>query len=94
MTKKQFKKNKWKLPHWDYKQNLFLEPCLCHHECGNYILFIKGHKSHGKCNPNDFVDIASLDMEDLHDLYVNIMEKLDIENSKINLNKQFKKEKN
>ena len=82
------------LPDWDYKENLYLEPCACNHECGNHILCIKGHKTHVKCHPHEFVDIASLDIDDLYDLYWNIAEKLDIEHSRVDLIKQFTKEEN
>ena len=94
MCEEQTKGVKANLPDWDYKENLYLEPCECNHECGNHILNIKGEMAHVKCNPNEFVDIASLSIDDLYDLYWNVVEKLDIEWSRIDLDKQFKKEEN
>ena len=91
MTNDQTKRDIW-LPDYDYKENLYLEPCVCNHECGNHILFIKGHKTHVHCKPNEFVDVASLDIDDLHDFYWSVVEKLDIEWSRVDLIQQFKKE--
>ena len=92
MCEKQSTEDKVDLPEWDYKENLYLEPCVCNHECGRHILFIKGYKTHVHCKPNEFVDIASLDIDDLYDLYWNVAEKLDIEHSRVDLIKQFTKE--
>ena len=92
--KKKSKKGKVELPQWDYKENLYLEPCVCNHECGMHILFIKGHKTHVQANPNEWVDVASFSIDDLYDLHWNTAEKLDIEHTRVDLDKQFKKEKN
>ena len=91
MTDDQSKRDNY-LPDYDYKENLYLEPCACNYECGNHILVLKGHKTHVKCHPDKFVDIASLSIDDLYDLYWNVVEKLDIEWSRVDLDKQFKKE--
>ena len=86
-------------PNWDYKENLSLKPCECREECGNYILFVKGEMAHVKGAPEgEQIDIVSLSLSDLYDLYFNVEEVLKIDIARDSLIKQFnkniKKEKN
>ena len=92
MCEEQTKGVKANLPDWDYKENLYLEPCASDYECGNHFLVIKGQKTHVKWHPERFVHVATLSIDDLYDLYWNVVEKLDIEWSRVDLDKQFKKE--
>ena len=64
---------------WDYKENLFLAPCSSHNKCGNYILYVKGERTHFKNVPQDkFINTASLSVDNLFDLYRSISEILDV----------------
>ena len=73
-------------PNWDYKDRLYLSPCKCHHDCGNYVLMMKGDMTHVRNAPEDqFIDIASLSVDEMFDLHANLTEKLDIECKRMDL---------
>ena len=78
-------------PNWDYKENISLKPCDCGVDCGNYILFIKGEMAHVHNAPEGKqIDIASLSINDLYDLFFIVDEVLDIERAREDLIDQFK----
>ena len=86
-------------PNWDYKENLSLKPCECRAECGNYILYVKGEMAHVRGAPKgEQIDIVSLSISDLYDLFFNVEEVLKIDCARDALinqfNKNIKKEKN
>jgi len=77
-------------PNWDYKENLSLKPCECREECGNYILSVKGEMAHVKDAPEgEKIDIASLSVCDLYDLFFILDEILEIESARDDLINQF-----
>ena len=90
--KKKSKKGKVELPQWDYKENLYLERCSCTETCQTYFLYVDGYR-HGELTDN-FKRVACFTIDDLYDIYWNVVEKLEIEHTRVDLNKQFKKEKN
>ena len=82
---------------WDYKKVLRIEPCpKCFHECQSYALFIRG----GLSNMSDYVDddswvnICSLDRDDLIDLIRNCCDQLDLIEAKEKLEDTFNQEEN
>ena len=80
---------------WDYKENFCIEPCPCNHECGTYILLMKGKKTHFRNAPeNEFIDTATLSVGDMFDLHRCLSEQLDIECDRMDLEKSFIKEEN
>jgi len=77
---------------WDYKENMFIEPCACHQDCGNYILCMKGNRTHFKKVPDDvFVDVATLSVSDLYDLCRIVHEQIDLQIARDELEEQFNK---
>ncbi len=71
---------------WDHKENLYIEPCACNYNCGQYILFMKGDRTHFRNAPeNEFISTASLSVGDMFDLHENLSEKLDIECQRMDL---------
>ena len=82
-------KETFEFPKWNYKESLFLEPRKCEGcEETLYQLFMKGYQP----EPEEFISVAELSVEDLYDLYWNICEKLDIEHARDDLKEQFQKE--
>ena len=82
-------------PDWPYKDRLFLTPCKCNFECGNYVLMMKGEMCHVNNAPEDqFIDIASLSLNDMIDLHANVVEKIDLELQRQELEEGFRKEAN
>ena len=79
-------------PNWDYKENISLKPCDCREECGNYVLYVKGDMAHVKDAPEgEKIDIASLSVCDLYDLFFILDEILEIESARDDLINQFNK---
>ena len=64
---------------WDYREEVRIEPCECNHDCGNYILTIKGEHAHIKnAPPDEFIDVCTLDADVIYDLYRNCEKILDL----------------
>tara|TARA_B100000131_G_scaffold307933_1_gene336711 strand:+ start:598 stop:858 length:261 start_codon:yes stop_codon:yes gene_type:complete len=77
-------------PNFNYKGNLCLKPCDCREQCGNYILFVRREMAHVIDAPEgELIDIASLSVNDLYDLFFNINEILEIESARDDLINQF-----
>tara|TARA_Y100001973_G_scaffold44044_1_gene65596 strand:+ start:767 stop:1060 length:294 start_codon:yes stop_codon:yes gene_type:complete len=84
-----------KEPDWDYKQNLYFEPCASY-DCEGYILLMRGHLTYfkGANEPeyfDKFIPTASISVGDMYDLFANVCEKLDIESARSDLQKQLDK---
>ena len=78
---------------WDYKESVLLEPCSCRHECGNYILSVKGRMTHFKnVPPDEFIDTLSLSVSDMFDLHRQLSERLDVECQRMDLEDLIKNE--
>ena len=78
---------------WDYKESVLLEPCSCRHECGNYILSVKGRMTHFKnVPPDEFIDTLSLSVSDMFDLHIQLSERLDVECQRMDLEDLIKNE--
>ena len=78
---------------WPCTDRLYLTPCKCNAECGNYLLMMKGEMCHVKNAPDDqFIDIASLDLADMIDLHANVQEKIELVLKRQELKKEFRKE--
>ncbi len=64
---------------WDYREEVRIDPCECNHDCGNYILSIKGEHAHIKnAPPDEFLDICTLPPLAIVDLCRNCDEILDL----------------
>ena len=54
---------------WDYREEVRIDPCECNHDCGNYILSIKGEHVHmDNAPPDEFIDVCTLDAGSLCEL--------------------------
>ena len=74
---------------YNHKEDMFIEPCACRYECGNHILFMKGHLTHFKGVKDDqFISTATLSVADMIDLYRNLQESIDIEIKRDDLEEQ------
>ena len=77
---------------WDYREEVRIDPCECNHECGNYILSIKGEHTHIKnVPPDEFIDVCTIPNWMLYDLMRNCTEKIDLEDEKEKLEEIIKK---
>ena len=82
-------------PDLNHKENIFIEPCSCNYECGNFILFMKGDRTHFRNAPkNEFISTASLSLSDMFALSENLLERLDIECDRMELDELFREEEN
>ena len=73
--------------------NLAIHSCgKC--ECDNYILYVKGERTHIRNAPiKEFIDVATLTLSDIYDLFFIADEILTLENQRKNLEKTYKKSK-
>ena len=64
---------------WDYRKEVRIDPCECNHDCGNYILSIKGEHAHmDNAPPDEFIDVCTLPIWVIYDLRRNCDEFLDL----------------
>ena len=64
---------------YDYREEVRIDPCECNHECGNYILSIKGEHVHmDNAPPDEFIDVCTLPPLAIVDLCRNCDEILDL----------------
>ena len=64
---------------WDYRKEVRIDPCECNHDCGNYILSIKGEHAHmDNAPPDEFIDVCTLPPLAIVDLCRNCDEILDL----------------
>ena len=79
-------------PDWDFRENISIQPCICKADCGNYVLSIKGHKAHVFDAPKkEMINIATLDIDDLYDLFANVDFALSVESKRDELENSFNK---
>ena len=80
---------------WPCTDRLYLKPCICNPECGNYVLHMKADMCHVNNAPEDqFIDIASLSLSDMIDLHANVQEKIELQLKRQELIEGFHKEEN
>ena len=80
---------------WNYKESVLIEPCCCRYECGNYVLSVKGRMTHFKgVPPDEFIDSITFSISDMFDLHRQLVEILDVECQRMDLEQLIQNQNN